>query len=411
MKILFVHQNFPGQFIHLSKALVKQRHDVYAVRVGDRKPYEFGGVKVFPYKVSILSKRSEDLIVSDFESKVLRAKSCLNHCLELKAQGLEPDCIFAHHGWGESLFLKEVWPKAKFGLYCEFFYHSKGFDSDFDPELQTNDLSQRIKIQCKNANNYLHFPLADAALSPTKWQADSFPNPFREKISIIHDGIDSRNLNPRKNVSLTLNSSENFTQDSQVLTYVSRDLDPFRGFHTFLRSLPALLEYSTQLRVLIVGGDGTGYGARHPSGKSWKDIFVGEVFPLLTESQKERVFFLGKIPYEQYLTVLRVSTVHVYFTYPFILSWSFLESMSIGCPIVASNTDPVKEIVEDGHHGLLTDFFDHKKLSSKIIELLDSPSLRSKLSKNARNLIMQKYDLNSVCIPKQISWLDDLMTS
>ena len=409
MKIIFVHQNFPGQFLHLSKVLSKQKHEVYAVRVQDKKPYNYGGVKVLPYRVSTSSKRSEDLIVTDFESKIIRATSCLNHCLKLKDQGLEPDFIFAHHGWGESLFLKEVWPNAKLALYCEFFYHAKGFDSDFDPELQNNDLNQRIKIQCKNINNYLHFPLADGALSPTKWQADTFPHPFRKKISVIHDGIDTRNLNPRRNVSLTLNSSQIIDQDSQVLTYISRDLDPFRGFHIFMRALPELLEYSKELKVIIIGGDGPGYGARHPSGRSWKDIFVEEVFPSLSQSQKERVFFLGKVPYNQYLTILRLSTVHVYFTYPFILSWSFLESMSLGCSIVASNTPPVMEVMEDRKHGLLTDFFDPRKLSNRVIELLDSPSLRKKLSINARELVVQKYDLNKVCIPKQIDWLSNLV--
>ena len=151
------------------------------------------------------------------------------------------------------------------------------------------------KISCKNINNYLHFPLADAAISPTNFQADSFPYPFREKISVIHDGIDTRNLNPKRNVSLILNSSQKIDQNSQVLTYVSRDLDPFRGFHTFMRALPTLLQHSKQLKVIIVGGDGSGYGATHSSGRSWKEIFVEEVFPLLDQSQKERVFFLGKI--------------------------------------------------------------------------------------------------------------------
>ena len=322
----------------------------------------------------------------------------------------------AHHGWGESLFLKEVWPKAKMGIYCEFFYHPHGADVNFDPEFPTLDPGEACRVQLKNLNNLLHFEIADAGISPTHWQASTFPEPFNKQITVIHDGIDTKAIAPNPNVSLTLKMAFGvdlvLTRKDEVITFVNRNLEPYRGYHTFMRALPKLLLSRPHARVLIVGADDVSYGAR-PDGKKygtskWKDVFINEVRSHITDQDWERVHFLGHIPYQYFVPLLQLSTVHVYLTYPFVLSWSLLEAMSAGCAIVASDTQPLKEAIVHNETGLLINFFDPQALVESVVKLLDSPSERQRLSENARRFALKNYDLQNVCLPKQIEWVTGL---
>jgi glycosyltransferase involved in cell wall biosynthesis len=189
---------------------------------------------------------------------------------------------------------------------------------------------------------------------------------------------------------------------------VARDLEPYRGAHIFLRSLPALLALRPQLRVLIVGGDGVSYGAARADGRSWKDAFVEEIRPRISKADWARVHFLGRVPYGEFVRVLALSRAHVYLTYPFVLSWSLLEAMSTGCPIVASDTAPLREAVEHGRTGLLVDFFDPEKLAATVADLLGRPDLQRSLGAAARAHACRTYDLSRVCLPRQIAWAESL---
>ena len=223
--------------------------------------------------------------VSDFETKTIRAEACFRAALGMKAKGFMPDVIVAHHGWGESLFLKEVWPKAKLGIYCEFYYHPNGADVGFDPEFPATDEGEVCRLRLKNLNNLLHFEVADAGISPTHWQASTFPDSFRNKITVVHDGIDSQAVAPNPAVSLTLKKSDGtdlvLNRQSEVVTFVNRNLEPYRGYHTVMRALPELLQKRANARILLVGADDVSYGARPDAAKygaaKWKDIFVNEV--------------------------------------------------------------------------------------------------------------------------------------
>jgi len=408
MNILIIHQNFPGQFKFLAPALVQRGHSVVGMTLQKVQGDSWQGVRLEPYSVARGSTVNVHPWLSDFETKTIRGEACFRKALELKAQGLNPDVIIAHHGWGESLFLKEVWPQAKLAIYCEFYYHLQGADMSFDPEFPHKDAGEACRVRLKNLNNLLHFEVADAGISPTHWQASTFPEPFRSKITVVHDGIDTNAVIPNPNISLTLNSSLVLTKQDEVITFVNRNLEPYRGYHIFMRALPELLKRRPRAHVMMVGGDDVSYGAKPPEGKTWKEIFAAEVRPQVTDSEWARVHFLGTIPYNQFIPLLQLSMVHVYLTYPFVLSWSLLEAMSCGCAIVASNTQPLHEAIRQDETGRLVDFFDIAGLTDAVCELLDDPAARQRLGANARQFARDHYDLKAVCLPKQIEWVEGL---
>lgn len=416
MNILFIHQNFPGQFKFLAPALVKQGHTVVAMTMQKTEARQWQGVKLVSYAASRSTSPDVHPWVSDFETKTIRGEACFRAALQMKTAGFVPDVIVAHHGWGESLFIKEVWPQAKLGIYCEFFYHSQGADVGFDPEFLPGDPGDACRLRLKNLNNLLHFEVADAGISPTHWQASTFPEPFRSKITVVHDGIDTEAVRPNPAVQLTLTTAAGpltLTRQDEVITFVNRNLEPYRGYHVFMRALPGLLRQRPQARVLLVGGDDVSYGARpdparHGGLSRWKDIFIREVRPQIPDADWARVHFLGNLPYEHFIPLLQLSAVHVYHTYPFVLSWSLLEAMSAGCAIVASDTQPLHEAIRDGQTGRLVDFFDTAGLARQVSELLANPQERTRLGEAARAFAREHYDLRQSCLPRQLAWVEGL---
>jgi glycosyltransferase involved in cell wall biosynthesis len=413
MNILFVHQNFPGQFPHLAPALAAQGHRVLALHINAAPALP--GVEAVRYQVTPPpgGARAHPWL-QDLDTKVHRAEAAWLKASELRASGFEPDVIVAHPGWGESLFLKEVWPAARLGIYCEFYYRSVGADVGFDPGFPNTDPGQACRLRMKNANVELHFPLARAGLSPTQWQRSVFPEAFQPRITVCHDGIDTERVRPDPAASLKLKTRHGgdieLRSGDEIVTFVNRNLEPYRGWHVFARALPRLLRERPGLRVLVVGGDEVSYGAAPLAGpdgrpRTWRQVMLEEVKDGLDLS---RVHFLGRIPYGRFVSLLQLSKVHVYLTYPFVLSWSLLEAMSAGCAIVASDTAPVREAVQDGQTGLLFDFFDGAALVERVTELLDAPTLRARLGSAARTHAVATYDLRTRCLPGQLAWVQGL---
>lgn len=411
MRILFVHQNFPGQFKHLAPALVAQGHEVVAMAMQKGGVGSWQGVRLVRYWPVRGSTAGIHPWVIDFETKTIRAEAAFRAASELKAGGFTPDAIIAHPGWGESLFLKEVWPQARMGIYCEFFYHPHGADVGFDAEFASSDPGEICRLRLKNLNNLLHFQSADAGLSPTHWQASTFPEPFRSQITVIHDGIDTETLVPRDGISLKLSANLTLRSGDEVVTFVNRNLEPYRGYHIFMRALPELLRRRPLAQVVLVGGDAVSYGAAAPAGTSWKDIFWREVLPQLDANAQRRVHFVGTLDYPAFIALLQISAVHVYWTYPFVLSWSLLEAMSLGCAIVASRTSPLLEAITDNETGRLVDFFHVADLVSQVVDLLELPVERARLGQAARAFGVQHYDLKTICLPAQLAWVQQLLGS
>jgi glycosyltransferase involved in cell wall biosynthesis len=409
LKILFIHQNFPGQFKHLAGALAARGHNVKALTLRVNEVVAWNGVQVLPYAVARKGRQALHLWMTDMDSKVTRAEACFHAACKLRDAGFSPDVIIAHPGWGESLFLRDVWPEARMGIYCEL-YHLPGYPHlGFDPEFRrANEATEPLRIRMKNINNHLHFDIATAGLSPTAFQADTFPPGFRDRISVVHDGIDTEQLRPDPNAGFTLPTGHRLTRADEVITFVNRNLEPYRGYHVFMRALPALLAARPQAQVLIVGGDGVSYGAQAPQGQTWKQIYIDEVRGQIPDADWARVHFLGRIPYDDFRAMLQVARVHVYLTYPFVLSWSLLEAMASGAAIVASDTGPVREVLRHGETGQLVDFFDGAGLVREVAALADDPAARARLGAAARAHVIAHYDLKTHCLPAQIAWVESL---
>ncbi|MEI8102117.1 MAG: glycosyltransferase [Chlorobium sp.] len=410
MRILFIHQNFPGQFKFLAPALAADpQNTVLAMTMKQHHGRQWKGVTLCSYATRRSSTKDVHPWVSDFETKTIRGEACFYAALRLKADGFMPDVILAHPGWGESMFVKDVWPLAKLGIYCEFYYHSFGADIGFDPGFPLKNEGETCRLHLKNLNNLLHFQVADAGISPTEWQASTFPEPFRSRISVVHDGIDTGMVAPDPGISMLMNGNVRLTKQDEVITFVNRNLEPYRGYHIFMRALPELLRRRAKARVLIVGGDGVSYGARPEEGRSWKEIFAAEVRPAISNADWSRVHFLGTLPYQQFIQLLQLSMVHVYLTYPFVLSWSLLEAMSAGCAIVASDTKPLHEAITHGVTGRLVNFFDGDAMIHEVCSLLDDPAARARLGAGARSFAERHFDLEAVCLPHQIQWVKKML--
>lgn len=410
MKILFLHQNFPGQFRRLAPALANLGHEVRALSMSKQQHV---GIPIERYAVKQSSSKHIFPLATDFETKLIRAEGCAQGLLKLRSSGFYPDVVIAHPGWGETLFLRDVFPKARQLHFLEFYYSNVGADVGFDPEFADQYSDAAFRVTVKNANVLMALNDMDRAYSPTHWQKSRYPSVYHSKIDVIFDGIDTTLVKPleqSKPVQVKLKNAygevRTINQGDPIVTFVNRNLEPYRGYHSFMRSLPAILNENPKAIVLIVGGDGTSYGAKPQMGKSWKQIYLDEVKDQIDLS---RVFFLGNLPYEAYLTVLRLSRCHVYLTYPFVLSWSCLEAMSMECVVVGSDTPPVAEVIEHGKNGLLVNFFDTKKLAEQVTQVLKHPEYFAQMRKNARQTIIGRYDLQKECLPKQLALIDDMI--
>lgn len=413
LRTLFIHQNFPGQFKNLAPRLAAEPGStVVAMTLRKEARGIWRGVRLVPYALPRGTTPGVHPWVADFETKVVRGEACLRTALRLRQAGFTPDVIVAHPGWGESMFLKDVWPQARLGIYCEFFYRHDGGDVGFDPEFRDVDETSASRLRLKNLNNLMHFGIADAGLSPTEWQASTFPQAFRPRITVVHDGVDTDALAPNPGVKVELGGARGrrlaLGRDDEVITFVNRNLEPYRGYHIFMRALPEILRRRPQARVLIVGGNETSYGAKPPGDMSWRDIFIREVRGQIPDADWARVHFLGNLAYADFIALLQLSTVHVYLTYPFVLSWSLLEAMSAGCAIVASDTQPLHEAIRHGDTGRLVGFFDVGGLAREVCELLADAPERARLGARARAFARETYDLETVCLPRQLEWVEAL---
>ncbi|MEI4473094.1 glycosyltransferase [Frigidibacter sp. MR17.24] len=407
MKILLVHQNFPGQFLHLAPALKARGHEVLALtaETNGRAP----DTTIARYR---WSEAEEDKITgpgAGFARAAFRGGRAARAAAQLRDRhGFVPDVIFGHSGWGETLFLNEVWPQARMLAYAELMYRTTGLDTDFDAEFQTPDLDSRITTSGRRAHMLQAMIDADAAVAPTAFQAGTFPAELLAKIRVIHDGVDTARVRPDPQARLTLPNGRVLAPGDEVLSFVNRRLDPYRGFHVLMRALPEVMAARPEAQVVLVGDDGRGYGGLPRDAASWREKMLAEVGDRLDLS---RVHFLGRVPYPTYLSLLQVSRVHAYLTYPFVLGWSMVEAMAAGCALVASRTAPVQEAVTDGVEARLVDFFDIPGWSQALTAALADPASMQPLRLAARARALRDYDLRSRCLPAMIDFVEGRVRS
>ena len=396
-RILFVHQNFPAQFRHLAKALASLGHEVVALGVTLR---DLPGVRGIRYSVPAPAHSAGMRLAREVEAQFVRGQACAQAMQALRSEGFLPDVIVAHPGWGEALFCKDVWPQARLLIFAEFFYSADGADVGFDAEFPTGNLESRMRIRLKNTVHLHALAAADGGYTPTRWQQQQIPPLYRPLFEVIFDGIDSDIVRPDAAATIRLRrSGVTLRPGDEVLTFVNRNLEPYRGFHVFMRALPEILRRRPNARCVIIGGDDVSYGSKPRGQRNWREAMLAEVGQRLPP---DRVHFLGRLPYADYLRVLQVSACHVYLSYPFVLSWSCLEAMSAGCIVVGSRTPPVQEVIEDGTNGLLFDFFDTAGLVERVESVLAAPAQFRGLALRARDTVVGRYDLLSICLPRQL---------
>lgn len=312
--------------------------------------------------------------------------------------------MVGHNGWGEILFLKDVYPDTPLLGYFEFFYRARGVDVGFDPEYpSTPDSAPRVRMM--NAGNLLGLDAADWGQTPTLWQRDQYPARYHDRLLVCHEGIDTSVVRPNAEVQLALPTGRVLTRADQVITFVSRNLEPYRGFHVFMRALPELLARHPKAHVVLLGGDEVSYGARLPLGESYKARLLAEVGSRLDPA---RVHFLGKVPYGTFLQVLQVSSAHVYLTYPFVLSWSLMEAMAAECMIIGSATPPVMEVIAHERNGLLVDFFDRQALLAAVDRALAQGEDLAAMRQAARQHVLNHFDLHGICLPNHRAIIEHL---
>ncbi len=398
MRLLVVHQNFPGQFGHLVQAW--SARPGWEVRgLGRDTALGLAGFdSLMRYRLSRDSGDQQHPYLRRIEAATLHGQAAARAMLQARREGFRPDVIVAHPGWGETLYAKDVYPAARLIHYCEWYYASQGADVGFDPEFPTS-LNERARLRNWNALHALNLTQCDVGVTPTEWQRSRHPAPFRDRIVVQHEGIATSELGPDPRATLAMPGGGVLKAGDAVITYVARNLEPYRGFHIFMRALERLQQRHPTLNAVIVGGDEVSYGRPPPSGaRHWRDHMLGEL-----KIDLARTHFLGRVSRETFVRVLRISQVHLYMTYPFVLSWSMLEAMACGALVIASDTEPVREVIRDGINGRLVPFFDVDAIVRCVEDVLREPGHCDALRRQAR------HDAAAYCQGRGLAGYDALL--
>ncbi|MFC3070169.1 glycosyltransferase [Phenylobacterium soli] len=385
--VLFVHNNFPAQFRALAETLVAR-----GVRCGaiaqQHASGDVPGVPSLKYAIQRGTTFGILPLAVRAEADFLRASYTHAAAQRAQSQGFTPDLIIGHTGWGETALLKEVWPQARQILYPEFFYASRGLDVGFDLEFKPYTEEARLLARSKNAVSSMAMTDADALVCPTPFQAATLPKVFQPLVRLIHEGVELDVIRPGPAEPFVLDDGRVIQPGTPVITHVNNNMEPLRGLHILARALPRLLAEVPQAQAILIGNMGDhGYSGSAPNGKTWKEVCFEGV-----EIDPARVHFLGRVPHARMLAALRLSTAHVYYSYPFVLSWSLAEAMASGCYVIGSDTAPLRDAIENGINGRLLPFFDVAALSEAMIAACRDPAAQAGLRAAARATAERLFD-------------------
>lgn len=388
MNILFLHPNMPGQYKHLARIFGEEgKHRIFFIT--KHKTASLPGVERITYRVPREPSPHTHRYLTTTERAVLQGQEVWRVAKKLKAEkGFVPDIIVGHPGWGDALFIRDLFPSARMLGFFEFFYRAPNADVAFEPTDEPLAPDDFARVRMKNITNLASLEMVDWGVTPTIWQWSMHPEGLRHKISVLHDGVDIGFCRPDPGATFTLPNGTVFKPGDELITYVTRNFEPYRGFPTFMRAAEILLKERPRAHIVAVGADGVSYGRAAPKGTTYRQVMMKEV-----KLPPDRFHFLGPQPQEQLVKLFQVSAAHIYLTYPFVLSWSMLEAMASGVALVASSTKPVTEVVEDGRNGILADFFSPKEVAKKVIALLDAKDGNQAMRAAARETIVTRFDL------------------
>ncbi len=401
MKILFSHQNYPAQFGAFGDYLARQGWDVTFFTGTDRN-VSAGPCKLYRMKPHREPTKGVHRFAKPLEQAMINGQAFANAAIQAREQGLEPDIVVAHSGWGSGTFAKAVWPNCKYVSYVEWYYRWPPEDSVLANSRSTDE-DGRAKALARNAPTMLDFAEADLVMCPTHFQASQFPDWLRERVTVMHDGVDTRYYAPAENVAFPVDDA--IPADAEVITYATRGMEPHRGFPEFMQAVALLQKSRPRLHAIIGGTDRVAYGPQLPEGQSWKQIMLEKL-----ELDESRLHWPGLLPKEKWRTLLQSTDVHVYLSVPFVLSWSMIEAMSAACPLVVSDTSPVQEAIRGGDVARVVNHRDIEALAAAIASLLDDRELAGRLGQGARALAERKY-ASSWIYPARARMLAELVES
>ncbi|HEY0435346.1 MAG TPA: glycosyltransferase [Phenylobacterium sp.] len=383
--VVFVHNNFPAQFADLASALMARGVPVAAI--GSATAPGVTGLKLGRYGLTRGTTEGIFPLAVRAEADLLRGASAVRMAQQLKETGVDPLVIVGHPGWGETVFLREVWPGAKFVAFSEFYYRGRGLDVGFDTEFGAPTEATVLRAEAKNAVMTMALAQADAIVAPTEFQASVLPPVFRPLTRVIHEGVDTEAIRPRPPEPFELAEGRMIWPGATVITYVNNNMEPLRGLHIFARALPRLMAEVPEAQVLMFGHDNPRpYGGQAAEGKTWRQVaFEG------LKIDPARLHVMGRTDHATMLAGLRHSTAHVYYTYPFVLSWSLIEAMASGCYVIGSDTPPLRDAIEDGVNGRLLPFFDVEALSQAMIDACRDPGASAPLRAAARETAVSNF--------------------
>lgn len=386
--VLFIHNNFPGQFRDLAQTLIAKGVPVRAV--GQDYAPGVSGASIVRYRLPRSTTPNQYDPVIRPEADLIRAYGAFKAMQHWKSEGFDPQAIVAHSGWGETIYAHTVFPAARQVLFAEFFYHATGFDVGFDREFSQLSEDRQLEVEAKNLGMAMAYARADSIVTPTAFQASTLPKIFQSLTRVIHEGIDTNAIRPAPPTGFELPDGRVLPPGTPVITHINNKMEPLRGLHIFARALPRLMAEVPDAHVIIIGqNQDQGYGGPAPNGRTWTDVAFDGVTERIDAS---RLHMLGKVPHPQMLAALRASAAHVYYTYPFVLSWSLCEAMASGCYVIGSDTPPLHDAITDGVNGTLLPFFDVEALSEAMIRACRTPEAFAHLRKAARETAVAKFE-------------------
>lgn len=392
--ILFAHTNFPAQFGFLGQRLAQAGWDVTFATA--RKGVESRTMRILPFDEGREVTKGVHPYVANLEKATIRGQCAARSFLAARTRGYRPDIVMAHSGWGAGLFAKDIWPDTHYIPYVEWWYNYPPVDSAFFPDFEPDEDS-RLRQRIRNAPMLIDIEAADRVIAPTRFQAAQFPPRLAERITVIHDGVDTDVHAPGRPERI---GDLEIARMPEIVTYATRGMEPQRGFPEFMRALDRLQKRRPGLHAIIVGEDRVAYGRQLPKGESWKKRMLAEL-----SLDPDRTHFTGHLARPDYTAVLQASHAHVYLTAPFVLSWSMIEAMSAGCALVASDVEPVREFAAHGETARLVDFHDPGAIAEAVEALLEDRAEAARLGAAARAHVVERYALERVFEQKR-RWLE-----
>ena len=381
MKLLLVHQNFPGQFRDLGPALCDRGHEVKAI--GSSQRHTDPRIEVLRYEHKLGERTGMHPHSLEVDEWIHRSAQVGELAMSLKQRGWAPDAMLAHPGWGEALLLRQVFPSTPLAIWPELWLRPEHMG--LDPARLNVGQMQYLRIK----DWLVDGAMADAsvAILPTQYQASTFPQRWQHKIEVVHEGVPEDMLKLTRLQKLTIADGITLGPDVPVVTFISRNLEPMRGFPTFMRALPSLLASHPTVHVVIVGGDEVSYSSAPGNGRNWRDLMLEEVGERLDH---KRVHLFGRIQHEQLQKLYRRSDLHVYLSKAFVLSWSLLELMACGTPVLAEDNPMMKELIKPGVNGALWRG-QPESLAAAIVKLLQTPDQLKRWGLQAKQELQPTY--------------------